>query len=295
MHKMRKRTFANISNYLSLVKFSHTIFSLPFAFIGFFLAVSDEQYSLSFKLLLLVVLCMFFARNAAMGFNRYIDRDIDKKNPRTLIREIPMQIIKPSSAFLFVIINSILFIATTFFINKLCFYLSPIALLVVLGYSFTKRFTFLCHLILGIGLSLAPIGAYLAVTEEFDILPVLYSLAVLFWVSGFDIIYALPDEEFDITQNLKSIPAYIGKKNAIIVSIIFHSITAFFILLAGFYHNFAYLYWIGSLIFIGLLIYQHLLVKPNDLSKINIAFFATNGFASIFFSIFVIADLYFMK
>jgi len=292
---MLKSTFTNISNYLSLVKFSHTIFSLPFAFIGFFLAVSDEQYSFSLKLFLLVVLCMFFARNAAMGFNRYIDKGIDKKNPRTLLREIPSKIINPSSAFLFAIINSIIFIVATFFINKLCFYLSPIALLIILGYSFTKRFTLLCHLILGLGLSLAPIGAYLAVTGKFDVLPILYSFAVLFWVSGFDIIYALLDEKFDVTQNLKSIPAYIGKKNAIIISIIFHLITTFFILFAGFYHNFAYLYWIGAIIFIGLLIYQHLLVKSNDLSKINIAFFTTNGFASIFFSIFVIADLYFIK
>ena len=149
---------------------------------------------------------MVFARNAAMGFNRYIDRKYDKKNARTSKREIPAGIINPISVLIFVIINIIGFIITTYFINELCFYLSPVAMLVVLGYSFTKRFTFLCHVVLGLGLSLAPIGAYLAVTGHFALYPVLYSFAVLFWVSGFDIFYALQDVEFDKSQNLKSIP-----------------------------------------------------------------------------------------
>ena len=199
---------------------------MPFAFIGFFLAISRSQYNFEWTTFLYVVLCMVFARSAAMAFNRYIDRDIDTANPRTSeIREIPNGSIKPNAALIFVIINSLLFIATTFLINPICFYLSPIALLVVLGYSYTKRFTALCHLVLGLGLSLAPIGAYLAVSGEFSVIPLLFSAAVLFWVSGFDIIYSLQDEEFDKNQKLHSIPVLIGKKNALMISNLLHFFT----------------------------------------------------------------------
>ena len=170
------------------------------------------------KTFILVILCMVFARSAAMAFNRYLDRSFDAKNPRTAIREIPAGILKANNVLLFTIISCLLFIACTFFINKICFFLSPVALLVVLGYSYTKRFTPLCHLILGLGLSLAPIGAYLAVTGRFDLLPILFSFTVLFWVSGFDIIYALQDEEFDKTNKLYSIPAWLGKAKALRVS-----------------------------------------------------------------------------
>ena len=155
---------------------------------------------------------MVFARSAAMAFNRYLDSSFDAKNPRTAIREIPAGIISKQSALGFVILNCLLFIASSYFINPICFYLSPVALLVVLFYSYTKRFTALCHLVLGIGLSLAPIGAYLAVTGKFDLLPLLFSFTVLFWVSGFDIIYALQDEQFDKENQLYSMPAALGKK-----------------------------------------------------------------------------------
>ncbi|MBV6483609.1 MAG: 4-hydroxybenzoate octaprenyltransferase [Flavobacteriales bacterium] len=284
---------ASISNYFSLIKFSHTIFALPFAVIGFFLAVTQMQTPINWMLFLYVLLCMVFARSAAMAFNRYIDRDIDKANARTAkVREIPNGSIQPKSALVFVIINCVLFIATTYFINPLCFYLSPVALLVVLGYSLTKRFTALCHLVLGVGLSLAPIGAYLAVTGKFDWLPLFFSFAVLFWVSGFDIIYALQDEEFDKQQQLHSIPVVLGKKNALFLSTILHIVTASLILFAGFYGSLNLFYWIGSGIFIALLFYQHTIVKPNDLSKVNFAFFTTNGIASVVFSIFVLLDLF---
>ena len=236
---------------------------------------------------------MVFARSAAMAFNRYIDRKIDEQNVRTAIREIPAGAVKPQSALLFVIVNCLLFIATTFFINPICFYLSPVALAVVLGYSLTKRFTALCHVILGVGLSLAPIGAYLAVTGKFDWLPLFFSFAVLFWVSGFDIIYALQDEDFDKSKNLKSIPVWLGKKRALLLSGIFHVISASFIIYAGFYAQFNSWYWIGAFVFSGLLIYQHTLVKPDDLSKVNLAFFTTNGIASAVFAVFVLMDLFF--
>ncbi len=281
-----------VSNYLSLVKFSHTVFALPFAVMGYFLAVKTTDTSFDITLFVLVVLCMIFARSAAMAFNRYIDRKFDEQNLRTAIREIPAGVIKPQSALAFVIINSVLFIATTYFINPLCFYLSPVALAVVLGYSLTKRFTALCHLILGVGLALAPIGAYLAVTGKFDWLPLFFSFAVLFWVSGFDIIYALQDEEFDKSNNLKSIPVWLGKKGALQFSNVLHLASAAFVICAGFYADFNVWYWIGVAFFCGLLIYQHTLVKPNDLSKVNIAFFTTNGIASVVFAVFVLLDLF---
>ncbi len=281
-----------ISNYLSLIKFGHTIFAMPFALIGFFLAVNFTNAELNWKLFFLVILCMVFARNAAMAFNRYIDRNIDSKNKRTVVREIPSGIISAKNALMFVVLNSVFFVATTSFINEICFFLSPVALLIVLGYSYTKRFTALCHVILGIGLSLAPIGAWLAVTGKFDWLPLLYSFAVLFWVGGFDIIYSLQDEEFDHSQNLKSMPASLGKKGALLLSNFFHLFSAGLILYAGFFADFTLWYWIGAVLFIGLLIYQHTLVKPTDLSRVNLAFFTTNGIASVIFCVFVLMELY---
>lgn len=287
-----------MKNYLSLIKFSHTIFALPFALVGFFLAHYIEGKSLNLTILLSILLCMIFARSAAMAFNRYLDRDIDALNPRTVVREIPAGVITAQSALTFVIINSLAFILTTWFINPLCFALSPIALLVVLGYSYTKRFTFLCHFILGLGLSLAPIGAYLAVTGHFDSLPLLYSLVVLLWVAGFDIIYALQDEDFDKSLNLNSIPVRLGKGGALQLSNMLHLLCALVILFAVWRVNtegvgFGILHWIGTAIFIGLLGYQHTLVKPNDLSKVNMAFFTTNGIASVIYGSFFILDFFF--
>jgi 4-hydroxybenzoate polyprenyltransferase len=282
----------SIAKYFSLVKFSHTIFALPFALIGFFLAVQYSHFELSWRIFVMVILCMIFARNSAMGFNRYIDRNIDKLNPRTAIRDIPTGKINESNALIFVSINVILFITTTWFINRLVFFLSPVALLVVLGYSFTKRFTFLCHFILGIGLSLAPIGAYLSVTGKFDILPLIFSFIVLFWSAGFDIIYALQDDNFDKENQLFSIPAWLGKKKALIVSTFLHCISTIFIVAAGLLAHFGLWYWIGAFVFISLLIYQHSIVKPDDLSRVNMAFATMNGIASVVFSCFTILALF---
>ena len=275
-----------IKNYFSLVKFSHTIFAMPFAFIGFFLAIKDSPDSISIKLLLLVLLCMVFARNAAMSFNRLVDRHYDLNNPRTNQREIPKGVITPKASAYFTLINSILFIATTYFINHLVLLLSPIALFVVLFYSYTKRFTWLCHFVLGLGLSLAPIGAYLAVTGKFNLVPLLYSFIVFFWVAGFDIIYALQDESFDKSQNLKSIPAKVGIKKALHIATLLHIVVAAIVLLIGIKFDFNIWYWLGSLVFITLLGYQHFIVSPNDLSRVNLAFATTNGIASIIYSIF---------
>lgn len=286
-----------MKSFLSLVKFSHTIFALPFALTGFFIAISVDAGGMDWQKFGLVLLCMVFARNAAMGFNRYLDRDIDAANPRTAGREIPSGIISPQAARLFVVLNALLFVGTTWFINLICFLLSPVALLVVLGYSYTKRFTWLCHLVLGLGLSLAPVGAYLAVTGHFDWLPVLYGLAVLTWVAGFDIIYALQDAAFDQSKKLYSMPAFFGGKTALRISELLHVGTACFMLLAGWQlHQLlpeaaGWLAWAGTALFLGLLIFQHTIVKINDLSRVNLAFFTTNGIASVLFGIFTITDL----
>ena len=282
-----------MKKYFSLVTFSHTIFAMPFAFIGFFLAINTTNASFSWLKLALMVFCMVLARNAAMAFNRYLDRDIDAKNPRTKARDIPSGKISASNALIFTIANCLLFIGATYFINSLCFLLSPIALLVVLGYSITKRFTALCHLVLGLGLSLAPIGAYLVVTGEFALLPILFSLAVLCWVSGFDVIYALQDEEFDREEKLHSIPSYLGKKNALMVSNLLHVLAAAFVIAPIFFTDLSWPYYIGLLVFIGMLVYQHQLVKPNDLSKVNFAFMTTNGIASVAFAVCFLFDIYY--
>jgi len=275
-----------ISHYLSLVKFSHTVFALPFAIIGFFLGVEAHGGLPDWSIFVKVVLCMVFARSAAMGFNRYIDRKFDEQNARTALREIPAGTISPNAALAFVITTSLLFVATSYWINPLCFVLSPIALLVVLGYSFTKRFTWLCHIILGLGLSLAPIGAYLAVTGEFHILPLYFSFAVLFWTAGFDVIYALQDEDFDRAQQLHSIPVWLGTKNALNLSSLLHAFTSALLFMAGREGEFGPLYWVGYAIFIVMLVYQHSIVKPNDLSRVNLAFGTTNGVASVVFAAF---------
>jgi 4-hydroxybenzoate polyprenyltransferase len=288
--------FKTSANYLSMIKFSHTIFALPFAIVGFFLAVHVEGYSFEWTKLGFVVLCMVFARSSAMGFNRYIDREIDKKNARTAQREIPAGKISQTAALTFVIVSAIAFVITTWFINPInpmCFFLSPVALLVVLGYSITKRFTALCHFVLGLGLSLAPIGAYLAVTGHFAVLPIIFSFVVLLWTGGFDIIYALQDEDFDKEQNLHSIPAKTGRITAMTISNIAHSFAAILVIIAGVYGSFDWLYWVGAMLFISLLFYQHRLVKPNDISKVDLAFMTTNGVASVLFGVFVVLSLIF--
>jgi 4-hydroxybenzoate polyprenyltransferase len=244
------------------------------------------------RLFALVVLCMIFARSAAMAFNRWLDVKWDAMNPRTAIREIPKGIISKSSALRFVIFNCLAFIVCTWFINPLCFGLSFVALAVVLGYSYTKRFTPLCHLVLGLGLSLAPIGAYLAVAGHFALLPLLFSFSVIFWVSGFDIIYALQDEEFDKTHQLYSMPSWLGKARALRVSEFLHLLSTLCVAAAGVYGHFGWSYWVGVAIFMGMLIYQHAIVKPNDLSRVNLAFMTANGIASVVFAAFVIADLF---
>jgi len=282
-------------NYFKLIKFSHTVFAMPFALIGFFLGLQSIVPGTEvqgMRLFILVVLCMVSARSAAMAFNRYLDRSFDALNPRTAQREIPVGVIKPKQALAFTLGMSVLFISCAWLINTLCFFLSPLALLIILGYSYTKRFTPLCHLVLGAGLSLAPIGAYLAVTSQFAVVPLFFSFAVLTWVSGFDIIYALQDEPFDRSQHLYSIPVWLGAQKALYVSRFLHIASFIFIGLAGWYGQFGWLYWVGAFLYGGLLVYQQWLVSPHDLSRVDLAFMTVNGFASMLFAGFVITDLY---
>ena len=286
-----------MKHYLSLVKFSHTLFALPFAAIGFSLGFLTERPDSLFWIGVKVLLCMVLARNTAMAFNRLIDADIDRRNPRTAVREIPAGVLSMRQVTWFVVINSVLFILTTATINLLCFALSPVALFVIMGYSYTKRITPLCHVILGLGLALAPIGAFMAVTGTIISEVILLGVAVLSWVGGFDIIYAMQDESFDQENQLYSIPSWLGGKKALRVSRLLHVVS--FLSLASslwlvqdhFQANITLLI-LALFIFSSLLFYQHRLVSPDDLRKVNLAFFTTNGIASVCFGILTILSLF---
>ncbi len=286
------KTFAcRVDKYLKLVKFSHTLFALPFALVGFFLAIKLTDYEFSWRLLCLILLAMVFGRNSAMGFNRYLDREIDAKNPRTANREIPAGILSPMSVKYFVICNVMLFFIVVFFINKLCFMLSFPAMAVLLSYSYMKRYTSLCHYVLGLALAIAPTGAYLSIAGEFHAAPLILSVIVLLWVSGFDIIYSLGDEEFDKAQKLHSVPQLWGKKRGLIISAAGHSLVVPLLYLLYVIADLGTIYLVGASVFTLLLIYQHLIVSPTNLSRLNAAFFTSNGVASVIFAAFAIWDI----
>lgn len=278
-----------LKDYFSLVKFAHTAFALPFALIGYTLGVMAAGFNP--WILAAVLACMVFARNAAMGFNRVIDRRFDMRNPRTAGREIPAGKISVRAGKWFVILNSAAFIAVAATFNWLTLVLSPVVLIVVLGYSYTKRFTALCHMVLGLGLAIAPSAAYIAVTGTLTITPVCISVLVLTWVSGFDIIYALQDAGFDREERLHSVPAALGVRGALWVSVLLHVVTVAMVFVVGSLLGNGWLYWTGAAVFLGLLVYQHLIVRPGDLSRIGAMFGLTNGLASIAYATFVILYL----
>lgn len=277
--------------YFSFIKFEHTLFAMPFALASFTMALVRGGERFSAVQLLWIVLCMVFARSAAMGFNRYADRAIDAQNARTANRHIPAGKIAPRSALGFVVVNCLLFVVSAGMLNPLCLYLSPVALAVVLGYSYTKRFTALCHFVLGLGLSIAPMGAWLAVTGSFHPLPLLLSTAVLFWTGGFDIIYALQDEAFDRQTKLFSLPSALGPKGALRISSGVHLISALVLALLGWFGAFGWLYWTGYALFAILLIWQHQIVSAQNSERAGEAFFTGNTIAAALFSAFLIADL----
>ena len=287
-----------ISNYASLVKFSHTIFAMPFALMSFVYAVKSAPDNLTQSnpywwgvLLVQVVLCMVFARNVAMGFNRWADRKIDAQNPRTATREIPAGKISPKAALWFVAINALLFIITSSTINTLTAWLSPVALAVVMFYSYCKRFTSLAHLVLGLSLGIAPVGAYIAVRGEFALVPCILALLVMTWCGSFDIIYALQDQEFDRQSGLHSIPAKFSTRTSLNISIALHVVTiaclAWFVNLLP--QN--WWIWIGAAIFTAIIIAEHILVTPTRQRNIGIAFGTLNGLASTTLAIFVIIGI----
>lgn len=283
--------FTTISKYLSLVKFSHTIFAMPFALMSFAYALWSTDAELSWWLLIQVVLCMVFARNVAMGFNRWADRKIDAENPRTANREIPSGAISPRNAMIFVVVNALLFIATACTINTLTAILSPVALAVIMFYSYCKRFTSLAHLVLGLSLGIAPAGAYIAVTGTLTFAPCLLSLLVLTWCGGFDIIYALQDAEFDRKRGLHSIPSRFSIATSLYISIALHCVSVATLVAFATYLPQSWLLWCGVGLFSAILVAEHLLVTPKKQRSIGIAFGTLNGLASLTLATFVIANI----
>jgi len=279
--------------YASLVKFAHTLFALPFAVIAYFYALSSAGVAFDWLVLIKILLAMVFARNTAMGFNRYADRNIDAANPRTKDREIPAGVISPRRAMAFVIVNGILFALTALWINRLAFFLSPVALLVLIGYSFTKRFTMWSHVVLGVALGIAPVGAYIAVTGSLAVYPVLLMSLVITWVSGFDIIYSMQDMEFDRANSLHSIPSRMGMKGATVMSIILHIISVYAVVVIGIYSGSGTLYKTGAAVFVLMLVIQHVLAMPGNLPRFGATFGLVNGITSVCYAIFTILDFYF--
>jgi 4-hydroxybenzoate polyprenyltransferase len=264
--------------YLKMIRFSHSVFALPFAFTGAIIAADGIP---SLRQILLIALAMVGARSGAMGLNRIIDRKIDKVNPRTRNREIPRGVIKVWEAILFTGISFVVLIFSAYMLNPLCLKLSPVALAVLFLYSYTKRFTWASHFILGLALSAAPIGAWIAVRGTFDLEIIPLGIAVIFWLAGFDTLYAMQDLEFDKSHGLYSIPQRFGIKKALICSRIFHLVTFLVLMFLGILFKLGIYYWLGMMVVAGLFIYEHSLVKKDDLSKLDMAFFNMNGYISI--------------
>ncbi len=263
---------------LRMIKFEHTLFALPLAFAGAFLAAPSWP---PVRTCVLILLAMFGARSAAMTFNRLVDADIDAQNPRTARREIPAGIVRKRHSAIFTVLCAALFFLSAWLLNPLCFALSPIALIVVLFYSFTKRFTMLCHIVLGLGLSLAPVGGWIAVTGAVDWRPFVLGGGVLFWVAGFDILYASMDTEFDRGHGLKSLPAFLGVEKAFFLARIFHALAFLFFVATGLIMNSGWPYFLMMIVVLGLLITEHMLISPRNLDRVNTAFFTINSFVSV--------------
>lgn len=282
-----------IVKYASFVKFSHTVFALPFALVGYVYALVHTATPFDWLLLVKILFCMVFARNTAMGFNRWADRRIDAENPRTATREIPAGEISPRAAMVFVILNAIGFLIVAWMINRLTFALSPVALVIITGYSFTKRFTAWSHIVLGTALAIAPVGAYIAVTGTIAIAPILLAGVVVTWVSGFDILYSMQDAEHDRAHGLHSVPARWSAAGAVWISVILHLLTVYAVVVMGVFYEFAggALYWTGATIFVGMLVAQHIVFRPSKIDRIARLFTLLNGASSIVYAGFAIADL----
>jgi 4-hydroxybenzoate polyprenyltransferase len=282
--------FLSVLNFGRMIKFSHTVFALPFALTSVVLA--SRHFPVTLEKVMWIIFAMIGARSAAMGFNRIADAHFDSKNPRTAHREIPKGIISAGQAWLFVILSSALLILSSYMLNDLCFKLSPLALAIVFFYSYTKRFTSLAHLFLGVALGVAPLGAWLAITGEWGWQAFLLGCGVVTWVAGFDIIYACQDYEFDKNENLFSIPKIFGLAKAIWISRACHIIAFTLFLVLGNWLSLSWFYF-GGVVIVGIILfYEQNLIHPNDLSQVNVAFFNMNGIISLIYFIFTAADVY---
>jgi 4-hydroxybenzoate polyprenyltransferase len=271
--------FSKLRTTLEMIKFEHTLFALPFAFLGAVLAANGLP---TWWQILWITLAMVGARSAAMTFNRIVDRDVDAANPRTANRELPSGKLSVGFAWMFFIISVALFLLAAYSLNWLTFALSPVALLSILGYSYAKRYTAFAHLFLGWALAISPTAAWIAIRGTIDSeVPLLLSLLVLMWTAGFDVLYACQDYEFDKKAGLRSIPARFGIKNSLWIARLFHLQAFLVLVLLYLVTGLGWLALIGVLAVGGLLIYQHTLIKPNDLRRMNAAFFTTNAFVSV--------------
>jgi 4-hydroxybenzoate polyprenyltransferase len=282
------RFFKTITAILEMIKFSHTVFALPFAVMSAFLAAEGIP---SARTLLWITLCMVGARSAAMSFNRIVDAAYDAKNPRTAERAIPAGKLTRGETAAFMLAMVGLFVFSAYMLNRLAFMLSPVALAVVFGYSYTKRFTDYSHFVLGLALGIAPVGAWIAVKEEFHPTALLLGLAVLLWTAGFDLIYACQDIESDRRTGLHSLPKRLGPRGALVLSAILHA-AMIGVLFGVFYSaSLGKVFLLGAVLVAGLLAYEHSIVKPNDLSRVNAAFFTVNGAVSLVLMALTIADI----
>lgn len=272
-----------INDYGRMVKFSHSVFALPFAGLSAVLALSISELSpmeINTKLLYIVI-CMVSARSAAMGFNRYVDKDYDAQNPRTSKREIPSGILSQGSVLFFIILSSLIFILSSYLINFTCFVLSFPTLFIILFYSLSKRFTFLCHFLLGLSIGIAPAGAWIAILDQLDPIAVFWSLGLMLHISGFDILYSIQDMEVDRKLGIHSIPAKFGLNKSLFISKILHILAVGVFVYAGIHTKLGWYYYVFVGITAILYVIEHKLVSPNDLSKIPIAFFHINASISV--------------
>ncbi|MBM3264659.1 MAG: UbiA family prenyltransferase [candidate division Zixibacteria bacterium] len=282
--------FDRIVVYGRMIKFSHSVFALPFAFSG--AALAADEHGITPAQVGWILAAMVGARSAAMGFNRLVDRHIDALNPRTANRELPRGVIAPGTVAGFVAIASALFVFAAYNLNPLCFALSPVALGVVFSYSYLKRFTWTSHFMLGLSLGIAPIGAWIAITGAFAFEPILLTLAVLTWVAGFDIIYACQDYEFDTRHGLFSIPQRLGIGRALMTARILHVGTVAALISVGGVFSLHSLYLVGVAIVSLMLVYEHALVRANDLSRVNVAFFTVNGIIGVVYFFFTVGAVW---
>jgi 4-hydroxybenzoate polyprenyltransferase len=279
--------FQKITLYLRMIKFSHSVFALPFAFTSALIAASGVPAP---RQIFLIVVAMVGARSGAMGLNRIIDRKIDAANPRTAGRELPRGAISVPETILFVIVSFGFLMLAAYMLNPLCLKLSPVAMAVLFVYSYTKRFTWVSHFVLGISISAAPLGSWIAVKGSFDLSILPLAFAVIFWLAGFDVLYALQDIEFDRSHGLYSIPKRFGVKKSLYLARILHAISFFLLIVNGRIFGLGVLYWAGMVITSGLFIYEHSLIKENDLSKLDMAFMNMNGYISMTIFLFTLAD-----